>query len=150
MHTSSCPLCDFSDSPHLIYLDDTVRVIDAAEPDFPGFTRVVWNRHVSEMTDLSASQRQQFMDVVWAVEHVLRQHLLPLKVNVAQLGNQVPHLHWHIIPRWALDPHFPNAIWAAPAGRNLEQTQAWKALRTEHLTRVPAYHQALRETLTRG
>jgi hypothetical protein len=33
------------------------------------------------------------------------------KVNLASLGNQVPHLHWHVIPRFKDDPHFPFAIW---------------------------------------
>jgi diadenosine tetraphosphate (Ap4A) HIT family hydrolase len=34
-------------------------------------------------------------------------------VNLASLGNITPHLHWHVIPRFADDPHFPNPIWAA-------------------------------------
>ena len=36
----------------------------------------------------------------------------PLKVNVASLGNVVPHLHWHVIPRYADDAHFPAPVWA--------------------------------------
>jgi diadenosine tetraphosphate (Ap4A) HIT family hydrolase len=39
----------------------------------------------------------------------------PLKVNVASLGNVVPHLHWHIIPRYADDAHFPAPVWAQAA-----------------------------------
>jgi diadenosine tetraphosphate (Ap4A) HIT family hydrolase len=38
----------------------------------------------------------------------------PGKVNLASLGNQVPHLHWHVIPRYADDAHFPKPIWATP------------------------------------
>jgi len=40
----------------------------------------------------------------------------PTKINLASLGNVVPHLHWHVIPRWADDTHFPDPIWA-PARR---------------------------------
>jgi diadenosine tetraphosphate (Ap4A) HIT family hydrolase len=36
----------------------------------------------------------------------------PDKINLASLGNVVPHLHWHVIPRWRDDSHFPAPIWA--------------------------------------
>jgi diadenosine tetraphosphate (Ap4A) HIT family hydrolase len=39
----------------------------------------------------------------------------PQKVNVASLGNVVPHLHWHVIPRFVDDAHFPAPVWATPA-----------------------------------
>jgi diadenosine tetraphosphate (Ap4A) HIT family hydrolase len=35
----------------------------------------------------------------------------PDKINLASLGNVVPHLHWHVIPRFVDDPHFPNPVW---------------------------------------
>ena len=46
-------------------------------------------------------------------ERVLRAELAPDKINLATLGNQVPHLHWHVIPRFADDAHFPDPVWAA-------------------------------------
>jgi diadenosine tetraphosphate (Ap4A) HIT family hydrolase len=36
----------------------------------------------------------------------------PDKINLASLGNVVPHLHWHVIPRFADDAHFPSPVWA--------------------------------------
>ena len=51
--------------------------------------------------------------VVLAVERALRDTLRPEKINLASLGNQVPHLHWHVIPRFADDAHFPDPVWAA-------------------------------------
>jgi len=48
---------------------------------------------------------------VWHVELALRDVLTPVKINVASLGNMVPHLHWHVIPRFADDAHFPNPVW---------------------------------------
>ena len=50
------------------------------------------------------------MNVVYAVEGLLRDSLQPDKINLASFGNVVPHLHWHVIPRFADDPHFPNAV----------------------------------------
>ena len=51
------------------------------------------------------------MATVYAVEQVLRDHLQPAKINLASFGNVVPHLHWHVIPRFADDPHFPQPSW---------------------------------------
>jgi diadenosine tetraphosphate (Ap4A) HIT family hydrolase len=53
------------------------------------------------------------MSTVYAVEDALRAILLPHKINLASLGNQVPHLHWHVIPRFEDDPHFPQPVWGA-------------------------------------
>jgi diadenosine tetraphosphate (Ap4A) HIT family hydrolase len=73
---------------------------------------VVWQAHVKEMTDLSDEDRLHLMEVVFAVESVVRELLVPDKINLASLGNFVPHLHWHVIPRYTDDPHFPQPIWA--------------------------------------
>jgi diadenosine tetraphosphate (Ap4A) HIT family hydrolase len=37
------------------------------------------------------------------------------KMNIASLGNLVPHVHWHVIPRFADDSHFPQAVWSEPS-----------------------------------
>jgi len=47
------------------------------------------------------------------LEQALRQHLQPAKINLATLGNMVPHLHWHVIARFDWDSHFPAPVWAA-------------------------------------
>ena len=89
-----------------------MRVVSAGDPDYPGFLRVVWHEHVREMTDLPPADREHCLRVVFAVEQALRDTLRPDKINVASLGNQVPHLHWHVIPRFADDAHFPEPVWA--------------------------------------
>jgi diadenosine tetraphosphate (Ap4A) HIT family hydrolase len=86
-------------------------VVLADEPGYPGFCRVVWGEHVAEMTDLGPADRGYLLAVVFAVEAALREVLKPIKINIASLGNQVPHLHWHVIPRFADDPHYPGSIW---------------------------------------
>src|SRR4249919_642504 len=95
----------------ILWEDDVCRAVWAYEADYPGLCRVIWDRHVKEMTDLEADDSQQMMRVVFAVERALIQVLQPEKVNLASLGNQVPHLHWHVIPRFKDDPHFPYAVW---------------------------------------
>ena len=81
------------------------------DPDYAGFCRVIWNDHVREMTDLGAAGREHCMRVVFAVEQALRSVLKPHKINLASFGNLTPHLHWHVIPRWVNDAHFPNSVW---------------------------------------
>jgi diadenosine tetraphosphate (Ap4A) HIT family hydrolase len=73
---------------------------------------VILNSHVAEFSDLPAAGRDQLMRVVAAVERAQRTVLKPVKVNIASLGNQVPHLHWHVIPRFSNDAHFPLPVWA--------------------------------------
>lgn len=104
-----CTFCD-SDGGFKVYADDRCRVVVADEA-FAGFCRVIWNAHVREMTDLSNSDRSHLMDVVFAVESALRALLRPHKINLASLGNQVPHLHWHVVPRSISDSHFPEPVW---------------------------------------
>ena len=107
----ACELCD-TVGGELLWQGERLRIVYVNEPGYAGFCRVIWEAHVKEMTDLEDEDRAHLMDVVFAVESVLREQLDPLKVNLASLGNQVPHLHWHVIPRFADDPHFPNPIWS--------------------------------------
>lgn len=108
----TCPLCA-AHGEAVLWRDDFCRVIWVDDPDDPGDCRVILNTHVREMTDLPEDERQRLMAVVFATEGALREALNPDKVNLASLGNQVPHLHWHVIPRFHDDRHFPDPIWAA-------------------------------------
>jgi len=85
------------------------------DPDLPGFCRVIWNRHVSEMSELTYGERDLLMNLVFAVERAIKSTMEPFKINLASLGNQVPHLHWHVIPRYKDDAFFPNTAWSARA-----------------------------------
>ena len=109
----TCPLCS-GDGGEVLWRDDFCRVVLADEPNYPAFCRVILSAHIKEMSDLDTSARGRLMAVVFAVELSLRELLNPDKINLASLGNVVPHVHWHVIPRFADDAHFPDAIWAAP------------------------------------
>jgi diadenosine tetraphosphate (Ap4A) HIT family hydrolase len=109
----SCELCE-SDGGAVLWRDQLCRVVRPRIEGYPGFLRVIVNRHVKEMTDLG--ERERLMRVVFACETVLRGLYQPDKVNLASLGNVVPHVHWHVIARFVDDAHFPDAIWA-PARR---------------------------------
>lgn len=110
--TPPCDLCAEAGGA-LLWSNLACRVVLVADADYPGFCRVILNRHIREMTDLEPSERVRMMEVVFAVETALRGRLSPDKMNLASLGNQSPHVHWHVIPRYADDPHFPGPIWAS-------------------------------------
>ena len=138
-----CPLC-VDTGGELVWRDSRLRVILAAEPGWPGFTRVVWQAHRAEMTDLSPDERAALMQAVYAVEAVQRETLRPEKINLACFGNVVPHLHWHVIPRWRDDSHFPEPVWGRPATGRDAQAAARRAAVAE---RLPGYLARLRERL---
>lgn len=106
-------ICELCDKPggELVWEDEFCRVVIVKDDDYPGFCRVILNHHVKEMTDLPISNRKKLMEVVFAVEEAVREIIQPDKINLASLGNMTPHVHWHIIPRFEHDRHFPNAIW---------------------------------------
>ncbi|MEF7616494.1 HIT family protein [Aquincola sp. MAHUQ-54] len=110
--STSCELCVQAGGIP-VWQDGDWRVIRVADDAFPAFYRVVSRRHVAEFTDLPEAGRVRVMALVAAVERVLRDRLSPTKVNLASLGNVVPHLHWHVIARFDWDSHFPQPVWGA-------------------------------------
>lgn len=139
---ADCPLCQ-QPGGTVLWRAPQLRVVEVDDPDYPGYTRVIWNSHIPEMTSLSRHGRDLIMQVVWRVEEVQREILHPDKVNLASLGNMVPHLHWHIIPRWRGDRHFPDAVWAAPRVAAGAEPPEW----AERMARVNGQMQRYRDRL---
>jgi diadenosine tetraphosphate (Ap4A) HIT family hydrolase len=105
-----CELCELA-VPTVVD-NDKFAVILVDDANYPGFARVIWKDHVREVSDLADADRLLLNDAVYKLELAVRDVMQPLKVNVASLGNVVPHLHWHVIPRYADDAHFPAPVWA--------------------------------------
>ena len=128
MKLADCELCK-SDGGTPVISNEWLRVMLVDEHNYPGYIRVIWNDHVREMTELNDDQRQRLMRTVFAVESAQREVLTPLKINLASLGNMTPHLHWHVIARFADDLHYPQPVWGAPQRTPDAQTlQARRAL----------------------
>jgi diadenosine tetraphosphate (Ap4A) HIT family hydrolase len=111
MGGETCELCAQLGGD-VVWRGDMLRVVLVDDANYPGFCRVIWNAHAREMTDLSAEDRTYLMNIVWQVEAAVCEVMQPHKINVASLGNVVPHVHWHVIPRFEDDAHFPAPIWA--------------------------------------
>ena len=108
----SCPLCIPTTST-LLWQDDFCRVVLLNDIDYSAYCRVELLAHIKEMSDLPTHERARMMKTVFAVEVALREIFNPDKINLASLGNKTPHLHWHVIPRFKNDKHFPNPHWGA-------------------------------------
>jgi diadenosine tetraphosphate (Ap4A) HIT family hydrolase len=135
---SNCALCKDElklEEGQLIWRGDDCRVILVNDSDLPGFCRVVWNSHVAEMTDLTYGEREHLMALVFAVEEAVRHVMHPDKVNIAALGNMVPHIHWHVIPRYKDDAFFPGSAWSV---RTQEATKSSLEARSALAKQLPA------------
>jgi len=141
---TNCVLCKDKLKPEegqLIWCGDDCRVILVNDPDLPGFCRVIWNHHVAEMTDLSYGEREHVMSLVFAVEEAVRHVMHPDKVNIAALGNMVPHIHWHVIPRFKDDAFFPGSAWSAKTQITSQETLQARQKLAQEL--VPAIRSAI-------
>jgi diadenosine tetraphosphate (Ap4A) HIT family hydrolase len=108
----------------VIHEEEKFRVVLIDDAQYPGFCRVIWTAHDKEMTELEVLDRILLMDAVWQTELAVREVMRPHKVNIASLGNVVPHLHWHVIPRYTDDMHFPAPLWGQAQRTPPEETLA--------------------------
>ena len=81
---------------------------------FRGYCFVFTKNHVTELFHLDRQSRIEVIEEVNAVAEALYEALHPVKINYELLGNMVPHMHWHIIPRFSDDPLWPSPIWSEP------------------------------------
>ena len=140
MDTGACELCGH-DGGALIVRTPAWRLVRPLEALYPATYRLIWNRHVPEFSDLGEAEQGECMAAVARVEAVMRRHLRPHKMNLASLGNVVPHLHWHLIARDPADAHFPRPVWAEPLRAADEGVLArWRAA-------LPVLDEALRQAL---
>jgi diadenosine tetraphosphate (Ap4A) HIT family hydrolase len=146
---AACELCS-SAGGEVLFAHPLLRVVLVDDALYPGFCRVVWQAHVAEMTDLTPPQRSLCMQVVCKVEQALREALQPHKINLASLGNMTPHLHWHVIARFADDAHFPTPVWGSALRVPTPATLAARSAQLPQLRRLVAAHCATLDADTAG
>jgi diadenosine tetraphosphate (Ap4A) HIT family hydrolase len=71
-------------------------------------------RHATSPSELSAGEWTAFCADLHAAQHAVVGVVRPDHLNVELLGNVVPHLHWHIVPRYRTDPRWGQPIWTTP------------------------------------
>ncbi len=81
---------------------------------FPGWTVLVLKHHATELFQLTADERARLIEEVSKVAEALAHAFQARKINYELLGNQLPHIHWHLIPRGGSDPAPLEPIWRVP------------------------------------
>jgi diadenosine tetraphosphate (Ap4A) HIT family hydrolase len=105
-----------------------------ADQFFPGWTIVVLKRHATELYELTPAERAELIESVSRIAAVLADVYDAVKMNYELLGNQLPHIHWHLVPRRADDPiprepawrleHAPRALPPAERRARLDAIRA--------------------------
>jgi diadenosine tetraphosphate (Ap4A) HIT family hydrolase len=118
---TDCPLCTRVDLERAKADPDFVREFEHSIAflgrwqTFRGYTILVAKAHATELSQLSDRVRRGFFDEMCLVARAIESGFRPRKLNYEMLGNQVPHLHWHVFPRYAHDPQANQAVWLAIA-----------------------------------
>jgi diadenosine tetraphosphate (Ap4A) HIT family hydrolase len=105
-----CKLCSFlaTEDPDWgirIYTGRVATGFLSVRGQIPGYSWVIWNSgHVCEPTELSPADARAFFADMLTVGSAVEQILQPAKMNYEILGNNVPHLHAHVLPRPQKDP----------------------------------------------
>ena len=136
---AECPMCPDSNGADVIGELPSGRVHLQNDGDYKGYCILVFKRHAVEIQDLTQEERAQFIEDLSKVSSAVAEICKPAKLNTSMLGNMVPHLHCHIMPRypensdWGHPPSYKR-----PAERNpLSETE------------YSALHSALKDRLSK-
>ena len=111
-----CPMCrrwDDDSDLRVAELEHSFVVLNR-DQYFPGYTLLFTKLHVTELFHLDRSVRSGLMEEVSRAAEALFTLFQPDKINYELLGNMVPHIHWHLVPRHAGEPLWPRPIWSEP------------------------------------
>ncbi len=127
-----CPVCTAADAaadPHWLATLPSGHVLLPPDGDFPGYCILYFRRHVSELSGLTPDERHQLVDDIERLARAVTACCKPAKLNYACLGNEVPHLHWHVVPRYPHDGWWGQAF-------SLRPTSARRTLPEEEYERL--------------
>jgi diadenosine tetraphosphate (Ap4A) HIT family hydrolase len=111
-----CPFC--SQLPQVN--EHSVEVIDlrvsawrlSRDQGNPGNSLLIFRiRHAESIAELSDVELQAFSADLRTADRCLQRSLHPDHMNYAVLGNVVPHLHWHLIPRYRTETRWGMPVW---------------------------------------
>ena len=136
---TDCPMCRRWDDDcdlRVVELEHSFVVLNR-DQYFPGYTLLFTRQHVTELFHLDRDVRSGLMEEVSRAAGALFTLFRPDKINYELLGNMVPHIHWHLVPRHASEPLWPRPIWSEPHDELLLSSE-------EYQERIRLIRQALR------
>jgi len=114
---------------NLVFYESRVSVAKL-NPDqaFEGYTFLTLKWHEEELYRLADKDRKQFLEDMSLVASALSKAFNPDKMNYELLGNSMPHLHWHLVPRYTSDPMWGRPIWAGNRRRKRLNAEVYELL----------------------
>lgn len=115
--TSNCRLCNrvqsFINAPdeRLIFNFNHSILISGDHHFYEGYSVLISKIHAKEIHHLTPNQQNGIWKELMLVSRAIELAYSPLKLNLASLGNQDPHCHWHIFPRYGDDPSHKDHPW---------------------------------------
>jgi diadenosine tetraphosphate (Ap4A) HIT family hydrolase len=112
-----CPLCERvqkitrNEYPYLIHEFEHSYLMLGEHQFYRGYCVLVSKGHHVEMADIRSPVREEIFQELMKSSKLLQEVFNPKKMNLCSLGNVVPHLHWHLFPRYADDQNFSNPPW---------------------------------------
>ena len=125
---NTCPMCrrwDDDSDLRVAELEHSFVVLNR-DQFFPGYTLLFTKQHVTELFHLDMAVRSGLMEEVSRVAEALFTLFQPDKMNYELLGNMVPHIHWHLVPRRSDEPLWPRPIWSEAHDELLLSPQAYR------------------------
>ncbi len=104
---------------------------------YQGYCVLVSRIHAAELSQLDEATRHRYVDEMCLLARAIEQAFRPRKMNYELLGNQVPHLHWHLFPRYEHDAEKLKPVWLALERGERGAAEA-ERLRTGALSREAA------------
>jgi diadenosine tetraphosphate (Ap4A) HIT family hydrolase len=114
-----CPFCHKLAAPDVLAPDEHVWTFPQSVAllgswqYYKGYCVLVSRRHATELSQLADEERRVFLDEMCLLARAIENAFRPHKLNYELLGNQVPHLHWHLFPRSPADPDRLKPVWVA-------------------------------------
>src|SRR6185369_6153714 len=120
-----CSRWDAESDLRIVELEHSYVILNR-DQFFPGYTLLFTKQHVTELFHLEREMRTELMEEVSRVAAALYEVFRPTKINYELLGNMVPHMHWHLVPRFATEPLWPRPIWAEPHTETLLKPEEYR------------------------
>jgi diadenosine tetraphosphate (Ap4A) HIT family hydrolase len=119
---------------------------------YQGHCILVARTHATELFHLRDDERHAYLDEMCELAEAIHSSFRPHKLNYELLGNQVPHLHWHLFPRYPDDPDSLRPAWVALERAEADEAEKLRlstgsACREEIMKRLRG---ALKESSRRG
>jgi diadenosine tetraphosphate (Ap4A) HIT family hydrolase len=116
MSPSDCPLCRKLAEPdgppdEVVWRFPHSVALLGTWQFYHGYCLLIARRHASELSRLETDERRAYLDEMCLLARAIEEGFRPRKMNYELLGNQVPHLHWHLFPRYDHDPDALKPVW---------------------------------------